>query len=68
VSDSRYPPGWNEQRVRRVLEYYEAQSETEAVAEDEAAYESTTESMIAVPVDLVPRVMELIASHRRETT
>ncbi len=34
-----FPPGWDEERVRRVLEHYEAQSEEEAVAEDEAAYE-----------------------------
>jgi hypothetical protein len=49
-----------------VLEHYEAQSDAEAVAEDEAAYESTTETMVAVPVELVPRVLELIASHRSE--
>jgi hypothetical protein len=36
------------------------------VAEDEAAYESTIEAMMAVPVELVARVRELIASHRSE--
>ena len=36
---NRFPPGWDEQRVRAVLEHYEAQTEEEAVAEDEAAYE-----------------------------
>jgi hypothetical protein len=34
---SRFPPGWDEERVRRVLEHYENQSEEEAVAEDEVA-------------------------------
>jgi hypothetical protein len=34
------PEGWDEQRVRAVLEHYEAQTEEEAVAEDEASYES----------------------------
>ena len=38
----KYPVGWDEERVRRVLEHYEAQSDEEAVAEDEAAYEATT--------------------------
>ena len=33
---SRYPPGWNEERVRRVMDHYEQQSEEEAVVEDEA--------------------------------
>ena len=36
---NKFPPGWDEERVRRVLEHYEAQTEEEAVAEDEAAYE-----------------------------
>ena len=41
VSDqSNYPPGWNEARVRRVLAHYEEQTEDEAVAEDNAAFEN----------------------------
>jgi hypothetical protein len=38
---SKLPPGWDEDRVRRVLEHYESQSEEEAVAEDEAALASS---------------------------
>ena len=63
MSASRFPPGWDEERVRRVLEHYERQSDSEAVAEDEAAYESVTHTMMAVPVALVPKVRELIARH-----
>ena len=37
--ESQFPPGWDEERVRSVLEYYESQTEDEAVAEHEAAYE-----------------------------
>ena len=64
MSEERYPPGWNEVRVRRVLEYYESQSDEEAVAEDEAAFESTTQTTMDVPVDLVPVVRELIAKRK----
>ncbi len=64
MSDSKFPPGWDEQRVRRVLEHYEAQSDEEAVAEDEAAFESTDHTAMEVPVDLVPAVRELIAKRR----
>ena len=39
---SNFPPGWDESRVQRVLEHYERQSEEEAVAEDEAAFEQPT--------------------------
>ena len=35
---NKFPPGWNEERVQRVLAHYESQTEDEAVAEDEAAY------------------------------
>lgn len=59
-----FPAGWDEDRVRRVLEHYESQSDEEAVAEDESAYESTTQTTMAVPVELVPSVRELIARRR----
>ena len=61
----RFPKGWDEQRVRQVLEHYEHQTEDEAVAEDEAAYEDRTESLVQVPVELLPAVRELIAKHKR---
>lgn len=62
---NRFPEGWDEERVRKVLEHYEKQSEDEAVAEDEAAYEDRKQSMVEVPVELVPEVRALIARHRR---
>lgn len=39
MKKSRYPIGWDEERVRRVLAHYEEQTEEEAVAEAEAAFE-----------------------------
>ena len=59
-----FPEGWDEERVRRVLEHYDAQSDEEAVAEDEAAYESTTHTAMEIPVELVPEVRELLAKKR----
>jgi hypothetical protein len=64
MKQANFPPGWDEARVRRVLEHYERQSDDEAVAEDEAAYESTTHTAMEVPVDLVPAVRELLAKRR----
>ena len=61
---SRFPEGWEEERVRKVLRHYQDQTEEEAVAEDEAGYEDRTESIVEVPVELVPAVRELIAKHR----
>jgi hypothetical protein len=66
MKQSRYPKGWDEERVRRVLEHYESQSDEEAVAEDEAAADDTTHTMMEVPVELVPLVRELIAKRSAE--
>jgi hypothetical protein len=64
MTQNRFPPGWDEARVKRVLAQYEAQTPDEAIAEDEAAYESTTHTAMEVPVELVPQVRELIAKRR----
>jgi type II secretory pathway component PulC len=65
MKQSRFPPGWDEERVQRVLAHYETQTEIEAVAEDEAAYESPDDALVSVPRELVPAVRELIAKHRK---
>ncbi|MGB8993349.1 MAG: hypothetical protein WCD80_14940 [Desulfobaccales bacterium] len=63
MKKSKYPPGWDEARVRRVLAHYEEQAEEEAVAEDEAAFEDKTQTAMEVPSELVPTIRELIARH-----
>ena len=40
MKTSRFPKGWDEEGVRQILTHYESQTEEEAVAEDEAAYET----------------------------
>jgi hypothetical protein len=61
----KFPPGWDEARIRRVLEHYEAQGDEEAVAEDEASFEAATHTAMEIPVELLPVVRELIAKHKR---
>ena len=65
MKQSKFPAGWDEQRVRRVIEHYEQQTDEQAVAEDEAAFEDTTQTVMEVPKDLVPTIREMIAKHRR---
>ena len=60
MSQNKFPAGWNEDKVRRVLAYYEEQSEIDGLVEDEAGVEPS-ETVMNVPHDLVPRVRELIA-------
>lgn len=44
MRENRFPPGWDERRVRAVLEHYEGQSEEEAVAE--AAFEGSSGTLM----------------------
>jgi hypothetical protein len=37
MKQNRLPKGWDEDRVKRILEHYERQTDTEAVAQDELA-------------------------------
>ena len=55
------PPGWDEQRIRRVLEHYENQTEEEAVAEDEAAFQAEGQTVMIVPTEMVPRIRQMLA-------
>ena len=64
MSKENLPEGWSEEKVRRVLAYYEQQSEEDALIEDEAGVESS-ETVMSVPRELVPKVRELIAKRNR---
>ena len=61
MRQNKLPPGWNEERVQHVLTHYESQTDEEAVAEDEAAYEDSGEMLMKIPYKLVPIVRDLIA-------
>ena len=64
MKQSKFPPGWNAARVKRVIEHYESQGEDEAVAEDEAARDQPGQTLMEVPSELVPEVRELIAKRK----
>ena len=61
MKKSQFPAGWDEERVRQVLAHYEGQTEEEAVAEDEAAYEDRAQTLMEIPNNLVAAVRELLA-------
>ena len=64
MSDQKFPKGWDESRVRRVLDHYEPQTDDDAAAEDQEAFESTTHTAMEVPIELVSEVRQLIAKRR----
>ena len=49
MKQNDFPLGWDEERVRRTLARYEAQTEAEAVAEDEAAFEDHSQTVLEIP-------------------
>lgn len=63
MNKNRYPEGWDEEHVRRVLEHYTGQSDAEAVAEDGAAFEIPDHITMEVPIHLLPAVRELLAKN-----
>jgi hypothetical protein len=64
MKKQRFPAGWNEARVQRVLKHYERQTEVEAVAEDEAAFELRDQTVMIAPKALVPEITQLIERQR----
>jgi len=60
----RLPPGWDQQRVRKVAAHYDSQTEDEQFAEIEAARTKQGITMVAVPTELVPQVHALIGRKR----
>ena len=64
MPQSKFPTGWDEERVHSVLDHYEAQTEDEAVLEDEASFENPTQTVMEVPIELVSAVREMIAKRQ----
>ena len=60
MKESEFPAGWDAERARSVAEYYENQTDDEAIAEAEAAWRDEKCTMMSIPTRLVPRVRELI--------
>ncbi len=64
MRQDRFPPGWDVKRVQEVLTHYTQQTEDEAMAEDEAAFDDLTQTVMEVPNELVPAIRELLAKHQ----
>jgi hypothetical protein len=62
---TKFPPGWDEEWVKRVLQHYESLTEDEEVAEDEAAFEDSNQTVMTIPRELVSTVRSLIADRAR---
>jgi hypothetical protein len=61
MSEQKFPPGWDQDRVQKLIAHYDRMSDDELIAEDEASQETEGQTMMMVPTDLVPAVREMIA-------
>lgn len=65
MNEGRFPKGWDEQRVRRLLDELDRRTEDEWVAADEAAAaEGDDQAVITVPVGLLPEIRRLLAAYK----
>ncbi|MGH8625899.1 MAG: hypothetical protein ACREYC_11720 [Gammaproteobacteria bacterium] len=65
MNEQRFPTGWDEQRVKRLLAELEARTDEEWIAADEAAAaEGGDQAVITVPSSLLPEIRRLLASHK----
>ena len=60
----KLPKGWTEERVRKLAEYYDNQTDEEGVAEIDAAFAAENQTVMVVPTELVPEINKLIAKKR----
>ena len=57
-----YPKGWDEQRVKAVIDYYDKQTEDKAVREYESSEGEPSQTVMSVPTQLVPAIRAFISS------
>jgi hypothetical protein len=67
MTNDRFPAGWDEEKIKRVIDYYENQTEEEAVGEDKAIEDNLEQTTMQIPQHLVSAVRELIARDRSES-
>jgi len=65
MSESKFPVGWDAERVKRLIDHYEGLSEDEEVADDEAATsEQEGQAVVTVPEGLLPAIRQLLAGYK----
>jgi hypothetical protein len=65
MSEQRFPAGWDEQRVQRLIAELDARTEEEWVAADEAAAaEGDDQAVVTVPPALLPEIRRLLATYK----
>ena len=64
MKKQKFPPGWDEKRVKDLIAHYENQTEDEEFADIEASRKAEDVILMAIPKELVPKVRALLAGKR----
>lgn len=64
MKKQRLPKGWTEAKIRNLAEYHDNLTEDQQAAEIEAAFADEHQTLMAVPVELVPEIIRLINKKR----
>jgi hypothetical protein len=65
MNQQKFPPGWDEQRVKRLLTELDTRTDEEWVAADEAAAAGgDDQAVITVPASLLPEIRRLLSAHK----
>lgn len=67
MKEQRFPAGWDEQRVKRLLAELDARTDEEWIAADEAAAsDEGDQAVVTVPATLLPEIRRLLATHKSD--
>jgi hypothetical protein len=61
----KFPPGWDEERVKQLLAELDTRTDDDWVVADEAAAaEQDDQAVVTVPVGLLPEIRRLLAAYK----
>lgn len=65
MNEQRFPAGWDDRRVQKLLAELDARTHGEWAAADEAgAAEGGGQTVVTIPAALLPAVRHLLATHK----
>jgi hypothetical protein len=64
MKKQRMPKGWTAEQIRTLAEHHDNLTVEQQVAEIEAAFADDEQTVIAVPTELVPEIINLINNKR----
>lgn len=65
MKKQRFPKGWDEHRVRKLIAELDARTDDEWIGADEAAAaDDGNQTVITVPTALLPEIRRILAAHK----